>query len=326
LIIICVIDVVYNSVMELANHLDQKTTSLLSQVRQAEQSDTRAILNLLRNAPARHVHVDWHVPADWLGTPGFAVCVDPAAAKRPPIGLFGGLREQSPRLLGCLAIAADPLPAAWVRAAAADGRDPIPVLSALMDHVVAELRQEPISQIGWLLTETWPAERLASLSFRHLIQIETHVKESLEETPVATVAGLQIRPVRSEEMGMLAEIEAAAFEPLWRHSATSLALAQQQAASFDVAVLDGQLAGFQFSTRSPRGAHLARMTVHPAHQGRGIGAALLAEAISQYRAEGLRRVTLNTQVDNVASKRLYGRFGFRPSGEEFPVWVREISR
>jgi ribosomal-protein-alanine N-acetyltransferase len=193
-----------------------------------------------------------------------------------------------------------------------------------MDHVVAELQQEPISQIGWLLTEAWPAEWLTALGFRHLIQIETHVKEPLEETWVASVPGLQIRPVRSEEMAVLAEIEAVAFEPLWRHSATALGLARQQAGSFDVAVLDGRIAGFQFSTRSPRGAHLARMTVHPAYQGRGIGAALLAEAISQYRAEGLRRVTLNTQVDNLASKRLYGRFGFRPSGEEFPVWVREV--
>jgi GNAT superfamily N-acetyltransferase len=296
----------------------------MAYMRQAEQADTKAILHLLRDAPARHVHVDWHVPADWLGTAGFAVCVDPDGAARPATRLLGNLFERPPRLKGCLAIAADPLPAAWVRAAAADSRDPIPVLSALMQFVIAGLREEPISQIGWLLTEAWPAEWLVALGFRHLIQIETHVKEPLDETPVAVVPGLQIRPVQSEEMGVLAEIEEAAFEPLWRHSAASLALAWQQAGSFDVAVLDGQIVGFQFSTRSPRGAHLARMTVHPAYQGHGIGAALLAEAITQYRAEGLWRVTLNTQVDNLASKRLYGRFGFRPSGEEFPVWVFDV--
>lgn len=316
--------------MELANQLDQKTRTLMAYVRQAEQADTRAILNLLRDAPTRHIHVDWHVPADWLGTPGFAVCVDPDAPKRPSIGLLGNLRERPPRLLGCLAIAADPLPAAWVRAAAVDSSDPVAVLSALMAHLLAELRQQPISQIGWLLTEEWPAERLAALGFHHLVQIETHVKESLDMPKAAAVPGLQIRPVRMEEMGVLADIEAAAFEPLWRHSATSLTLARHQAWNFDVAVLGGEdgeggeIVGFQFSTRSPRGAHLARMTVHPAYQGRGIGTALLAGAMAQCRAEGLRRVSLNTQMDNWASKRLYSRFGFRPSGEEFPVWVMEL--
>jgi ribosomal-protein-alanine N-acetyltransferase len=122
----------------------------------------------------------------------------------------------------------------------------------------------------------------------------------------------------------LAEIEAITFDPLWRHSAIALALAHQQAWSFDVAEMNGHIVGFQFSTRSPRGAHLARMAVHPHYQGRGVGAALLARAMAHYHAEGLRRVTLNTQMDNLASKRLYERFGFRPSGEEFPVWVMAL--
>lgn len=304
--------------------MDQKTNLYFEYVRQAQQTDAKAILGLLRDAPLRHVHIDWHVTADWLGTPGFAVCSDPNSPRRSSSGLFGGWRERPSRLLGCLAIAADPLPAAWVRAAAEeDGQ--LEVLSALFDFVLEQLDEQPISQIGWLLTDEWPPEYLSALGFYHLVQIETHVCTSVDLPEAASIPGLEIRPVQPPELEVLAEIEAAAFEPLWRHSAISLGLARQQSWCFDVAVLEGQLVGFQFSTRSPRGAHLARMTVHPAFQGRGIGAALLAEAFKRYRAAGVQRVSLNTQATNVVSKRLYGRFGFRPSGEEFPVWVREMA-
>jgi ribosomal protein S18 acetylase RimI-like enzyme len=68
-------------------------------------------------------------------------------------------------------------------------------------------------------------------------------------------------------------------------------------------------------------AHLSRMTVHPDHQGRGIGAALVARAIDGYHQRNLRAVSLNTQSDNLASRRLYERFGFRPTGYTYPVWA-----
>jgi ribosomal protein S18 acetylase RimI-like enzyme len=67
-------------------------------------------------------------------------------------------------------------------------------------------------------------------------------------------------------------------------------------------------------------AHLSRMTVHPDHQGRGIGAALVARAIDGYHQRNLHAVSLNTQSDNLASRRLYERFGFRPTGYTYPVW------
>jgi ribosomal protein S18 acetylase RimI-like enzyme len=122
----------------------------------------------------------------------------------------------------------------------------------------------------------------------------------------------------------LEQIEARAFEPLWRHSVSTLRLAWQHTVSFDVAAVDGQVVGFQFSTPSETGAHLARLTVHPSFQGKGIGSHLMAYALAGYRRQGLKAATLNTQADNDASQNLYKRFGFQPNGQKFPVWVVDL--
>ena len=94
-------------------------------------------------------------------------------------------------------------------------------------------------------------------------------KTDLTVAPYTPPPGLDIRPALVEELPLLAEIEEDAFEPRWRHSAQSLYLAWRQSLSFDVALLDGQPVGFQFSTGGGGGAHLARMTVRPERQGQG---------------------------------------------------------
>ena len=91
-----------------------------------------------------------------------------------------------------------------------------------------------------------------------------------------------------------------------------------------VAELDGEIVAFQFSTPTESGVHLARITVDPSFQGRGIGALLLANTCEAYRRTGVRTVSLNTQADNSASQSLYRRFGFRPNGQKFPVWSVNI--
>jgi ribosomal protein S18 acetylase RimI-like enzyme len=84
--------------------------------------------------------------------------------------------------------------------------------------------------------------------------------------------------------------------------------------------LDGMPVAYQFSTGGEGNAHLSRMTVHPAQQGKGIGAALLANALENYRLQNIKTVTLNTQTDNLPSRRLYERFGFEVTGFSYPVW------
>ncbi len=70
---------------------------------------------------------------------------------------------------------------------------------------------------------------------------------------------------------------------------------------------------------------MARLAVLPEEQGHGVGAALVADLILHMQEAGGSKVTVNTQADNAASLALYGRLGFRRTGERYPVYTLQIS-
>jgi ribosomal protein S18 acetylase RimI-like enzyme len=279
---------------------------LRQHVRRATPADAGMLQWLMRQGVYVHVHVDWHLPGDWLGTPGFVVYTTNAQTK-------------TERVVACLAVGADPLPAAWVRVAVVDSVAAFNKCAVMWAAVLEDL-DPAIEEICWFVTDNWPLHWLDRLGLEPSSTVLSFRKDDLTVAPYTAPVGLDIRPALVEELPALAEMEAAAFEPRWRHSAQSLYLAWRQSISFDVAVLDGQPVGFQFSTGGGGGAHLARMTISPERQGQGVGAALLARALEGYGQRKLRHVTLNTQADNLASQRLYARFGFAPTGSKYPVW------
>jgi len=59
---------------------------------------------------------------------------------------------------------------------------------------------------------------------------------------------------------------------------------------------------------------IGRMAVLKQWRGKGVGEALLRALIDQARSDGLREVTLNSQVDAIG---FYEKFGFLPYGERF---------
>ena len=81
-----------------------------------------------------------------------------------------------------------------------------------------------------------------------------------------------------------------------------------------VAFDDGRLAGTCRLLFDDGIARLGRMAVEPDLRGRGIGAALLAEAERESRRAGAQRIRLHAQT---AARTLYERAGFEVRGEEF---------
>lgn len=284
--------------------------------------DVMAISHLGRGAARTHMHVDWRPPADWLGSPHFVVALQDE-------GRAASLREKlfsrQKWLAACLAATPDPPPAAWVRVAVvADGQDERLLLGEMLARVSASLRETAVTQLGWLVQRDWPAACLPDLGFERINEIETYVTKSLDAPPHSPPPDLLIRAAEPQDFPALEALEAEAFAPLWRLSQETLAQAQREAIWFTVAEWNGRLVGYQLSSSGSEGAHLVRLTIAPQAQGQGVGRALLADAFRAYRRFGLRSASLNTQVDNVISQRLYLKFGFHATGERLPVWCKYL--
>lgn len=284
-------------------------------VRQATRMDAAAVQRLLRMGIYVHVHVDWRLPGEWLGSPGFMVY---------DTGYGDDEHQQSGHsaasgLVGCLAVAASPAPAAWVRVAAVESTAGFAQTEAMFAGILETL-DPAIDEIAWFLTDYWPLQWLERLGFVAVSEVLGFQKSDLAAPPIHRRQDMEIRPLLIEDLPALEAIEVAAFEPRWRHSAEDLYLAWRHSICFQVALEAGEPVGFQFSAGGQGSAHLSRMTVRPDRQGAGIGAALLTDAMGCYRRQNIDSVTLNTQSDNHASRRLYERFGFRPTGHSYPVW------
>ena len=119
---------------------------------------------------------------------------------------------------------------------------------------------------------------------------------------VGTLADL--RPVRA--------VDAEAFDDFWRYDERMLAR-YMASDRVGLAYRRGQIVGYTLSTLHGSESTLGRLAVIPGEQGRGIGAALLVEAIAAAAGRGARGMTLCTQAENKASRRLYERAGFKES-------------
>ena len=128
----------------------------------------------------------------------------------------------------------------------------------------------------------------------------------------------------SSDLRAVAELDAAAFEPLWQNSLDALERAYAQRSYATVAGEGPELTGYQLSTGSPLGAHLARLAVRPTVQGAGVGTALVRDLLMRFKQRRQPHITVNTQSDNAASQALYERMGFVRTGEQFPVFVQSI--
>lgn len=280
-------------------------------VRVAERSDAGDIQKLLQTGVYVHVHVDWRPPGEWLGSPGFVIFDENSR-------IVAGRRRGD--VIACMAVTADPLPAAWVRVAAVKSNATFLTTQAMFGRVLENI-DPTTTEISWFLADYWPLHWLERLGFEHSVDVISYQKDDLRIPDFAMPTGLQIRPFRVEDLPTLAMIDGAAFEPRWRHSITDLNYAWRNSLGFDVACMDGQPVAYQISTGSEGKAHLARISVHPSWQGHGIGAALLASAIERYRLRNVKTISLNTQADNHASHQLYERFGFRRTAYTYPVWI-----
>ncbi len=146
------------------------------------------------------------------------------------------------------------------------------------------------------------------------------LQRAISSFPVGGLEGV-LRAAEPAELGALAALDASCFNVLWHMGVADL----RQLLLFGrlvVAEQDGALVGYLALTVKDRVAQVARLAVHPAWNGRGIGRRLLADGLAAAAEQGCASAVLNTQATNIRSQAIYRSFGFHPTGERFEVYTR----
>ena len=94
------------------------------------------------------------------------------------------------------------------------------------------------------------------------------------------------------------------------------------AAGLVVAEADGQVVGMLHVEASRHGFGEIGMLVHRDWRGRGVGSALVREAISRARGQGLHKLSLEVFAHNTAAIALYRRCGFAEEGRRIGQYRR----
>ncbi|MCS7178632.1 MAG: GNAT family N-acetyltransferase [Anaerolineae bacterium] len=230
-------------------------------------------------------------------------------------------------LVGALLALPDDSPVAWVRLGVLAPEIPAGLwLDATLPHLEAPLRALGARALAWTDVGGWMGEALRTRRFRLLAYLVTLRKDDRFLPPMPSSAPCTVRPAQAEDIPHLVCLDHDAFPSPWWFSAATLEHIRQEAACFLVAERDGLLVGYAEARSANHGAHIGRLAVAPGFQRRGVGSYLLRTVLLRLWQQGVKAVTLNTQVDNVASRRLYERFGFQPVGSRITAWWRALDK
>ncbi|MEZ4861284.1 MAG: GNAT family N-acetyltransferase [Caldilineaceae bacterium] len=214
----------------------------------------------------------------------------------------------------------------YLRAIAlARGRSPSQDLPTLLNGIWAYLPQSAVGHLFIVYGDAdWLRLPLYQASFHLAAEVQFLQLSRLGRVPLHTLApptAYPLRPALVADLSALAQLDAAAFEPLWHFGQQDLQ-DLMQTSRIQLVLLEGAPVGYSALTVSGYSAHLARLAVHPAHQGRGIGRYLLWEALAYAQTQQVETVRLNTQVTNQRAQQLYRAFGFRATGYITPVLTK----
>jgi ribosomal protein S18 acetylase RimI-like enzyme len=276
-------------------------------IRTARSTDRSRLANLIHFGSHIHQHLDWKPVLDWIGSTPYLVV------------------ERNRELFATLACPPDLPDITWIRLFAVS-----PSINVrLAWELLWQATQEEIAKIGKIRVaaislQGWLNGLLEASMFMHLDNVIVLMWDRATNLPEPAPTEITIRSMLPEDLETVQFIDHDAFGAVWKNSMESLELAYQQASIATVAEYKDEIVGYQYSTVSAMGGHLARLAVKTSMQGRGIGYLLVHQVLNQFRRQGFKHVTVNTQQNNSASLALYSKAGFTLTGESYRVYHRDL--
>jgi ribosomal protein S18 acetylase RimI-like enzyme len=277
-------------------------------IRSALSRDRSRLANLIHFGSHIHQHLDWKPPLDWIGSNPYL------------------LLENNNELMAALACPPDLPGITWIRLFAASTMVNIDrAWRMLWDAVVQEFAKSGNINIAAISLQSWFNEILEASAFKYTDNVVVLMWERSVTLPNPLQIDTNIRPMMPEDLVEVMGIDHKAFSGVWKNSLESIELAYQQSTLASVAEIGEELVGYQYSTSSAMGGHLARLAVKPSAQGKGIGYLLIHQVLSHFQKQGIRHVTVNTQQNNHASLALYAKAGFNITGEAYRVYQQTVA-
>jgi ribosomal-protein-alanine N-acetyltransferase len=197
-------------------------------------------------------------------------------------------------------------------------------LVPLIQTAMRSLRETGASLLTYVGTEDWLVSRLVRAGFALEESVVTLLKSGGEIPGQPGSQAIQVRKAEESDLQAVMRLDREAFPAEWHYGKGTLARALRAAHVFLVAC-DETIIGYAYGDIAGGSAHLTRLAISPNRQGRGVGTALLSEAISQFHQHGAWCITVNTQRSNWMSQRLYQRFGFQSVGQSVPLLVLRLA-
>jgi ribosomal protein S18 acetylase RimI-like enzyme len=273
-------------------------------IRTATTRDANKLANLIHFEVYVHRHLDWRQPLDWIGKNPFLVL------------------EKNGEIIAALVCPPDPPSVSWVRLfAMTSSQERMPIWELLWNEAINQLRDN--AGVKWLAAmplHSWMQSLLIHSGFINKYNVLMLSWENRGISAEKLKSPVNIRPMRHDDITAIRKIDKLAFEPIWQNSIDILTLAYQQSSVSTVIKINQEIVGYQISTSTAIGAHLARLAIHPDFQGAGLGYTLLRDLLNRFADNRVNRVTVNTQKDNIHAMSLYSKAGFSPTGEEYPFY------
>lgn len=130
-------------------------------------------------------------------------------------------------------------------------------------------------------------------------------------TPGAT---LTVREARLGDLEEIVRLESLCFTDPWSAGALAGELVPDTLRLALAAELAGRLAGYLMAWKVVDQLHILNIAADPELRRRGVGTALLAEAVRRGRDAGLLKITLEVRHSNLEARAFYSKHGLRESG------------
>jgi ribosomal-protein-alanine N-acetyltransferase len=205
-------------------------------------------------------------------------------------------------------------PFAWLDAMAVAPGEDDRILDVLLDSLEDRVRESGARQVLCSVEQGdsgWVQRKLLARGFQLSTRFLRYEKNDFKVPPI-DAPEIMLRSAEMRDLPEIFRVEAACFEPPWRCEESGLRHMLERCAIFRVAVIDGMVAGFQYSDiDDAEVGQFLHVAVAPRFRGLKVANVLLADAVEFFEGHGARWIETRTEQRNVRAQRLFASFGFQ---------------